>query len=105
MSISQRDPSTVAPSVDACANISTSFFRTCIRGGGNVGMQCTGQVAGGKLCHVSKLYVIRGGRTLVAEYTQHVRLRDTQFKSGVVLFVGDFASPVRLARRDVTRQK
>jgi len=25
MSVSQRDPSMVAPSVDACANISTSF--------------------------------------------------------------------------------
>jgi len=30
MSISQRDPSMVAPSVDACANIFTSYFRTCI---------------------------------------------------------------------------
>jgi len=30
MSVSQRDPSMVAPSVDACANISTSFSRTCI---------------------------------------------------------------------------
>ena len=30
MSVSQRDPSMVAPSVDACDNISTSFFRTCI---------------------------------------------------------------------------
>jgi len=30
MSVSHCDPSMVVPSVDTCANISTSFFRTCI---------------------------------------------------------------------------